>query len=506
MKMKPLVIFEIANNHMGNPKHAIAIIKKFYNLSKNYRKKINFAIKFQFRNEETFIHDSYKNSDDKQVKRFKSTFLKKKDWKKILNFAKNKFLLICTPFDESSIDRAKSQGFDYLKIASCSIDDWPFLEHFAKTAKNKKIICSLGGASMDDIANVHSFLTSKFKNIYFLYCVAKYPTEPNELNLVFFQKLQKTYGENIKGFSSHEEPNEYLSGAISFSMGARIFEKHVGLETKKIKLNKYSTTSLQMKKWLDHLCLAIDRVGSEKNRQKQLFLEKTQLKNFQRGVYLKNNLNKLKGQKLNIKDVNFQFPAQKGQLTANQFSRFSIFILKNKIAANSAVKIKNLKIIKKREKIVKIRNQIRNLAGKSNIIIPQNSKLEISHHYGLKSFYKYGLAMIEIINNKSYCKKYLFLLNKQIHPAQYHKIKKETFLILFGKVKLKITKNKKVTYKILKSGEVFTIKPGYIHEFGCFSKDGCIIEEISTESQKSDSFYIDKRINQNKNRKSFINF
>lgn len=491
---------------MGSVQHATAIIKKFYSLSRNYKNKIDFAVKFQYRDSKTFIHNTYKNSNDKQVKRFESTFFKKEDWKKIINFSKNKFKLICTPFDEISVDVANKQPFDYLKIASCSINDWPFLEHFTKKVKTKKVICSLGGGSLDDITNVQSFLNSKIKKIFFLYCVAKYPTKPNELNLAFFHKLKKTYGENIMGFSSHEDPNEYMSGAISYSMGARIFEKHVGVKTNKIKLNKYSTSTSQMRKWLDHLTMAIDRVGSEKNRNKQLFKEKKQLKNFQRGVYLKRNYKKFKGQKLNLKEVDFQFPAKKGQLTANQFSKFSIFTIKNKVLGNLPVKIKDLKISNERERIAKIRNEIRHLAARSSIIIPQNSKLEISHHYGLNNFYKFGLTMIELINNQSYCKKYLFLLKNQLHPAQYHKEKKETFLVLFGRAKLKIKTKNKTINKILKSGEIYTIMPGNIHEFGSASKHGCVIEEISTESKRSDSFYIDKKINLNKNRKSFINF
>ena len=42
---KPLVIFELANNHMGKISHAINIIKDYYNLSKKFNDKINFAIK-----------------------------------------------------------------------------------------------------------------------------------------------------------------------------------------------------------------------------------------------------------------------------------------------------------------------------------------------------------------------------------------------------------------------------------------------------------------------------
>ena len=65
--MKPLVIFEIANNHMGSVQHATAIIKKFYSLSRNYKNKIDFAVKFQYRDSKTFIHNTYKNSNDKPL-------------------------------------------------------------------------------------------------------------------------------------------------------------------------------------------------------------------------------------------------------------------------------------------------------------------------------------------------------------------------------------------------------------------------------------------------------
>ena len=106
--------------------------------------------------------------------------------------------------------------------------------------------------------------------------------------------------------------------------------------------------------------------------------------------------------------------------------------------------------------------------------------------------------MINVINNDKYCKKLLILLHGQKHPAQYHKIKKESFFILHGKVELKI--NKKII--TLDSGNLKTIKAKEVHEFS--SKNGAIIEELSTTSVKSDSFYIDKKINNNRNRKTYI--
>ena len=189
--MKPLVIFELANNHMGSIAHAKLIIKSYYKLTKKFKNKIDFALKFQYRDPKTFIHQSFINSDDKHVKRFKSTFLTKKQWSQILKFSRSKFKLICTPFDEISVDNVVKDKFDYLKIASCSSTDWPLIEYIAKKAKNKKIICSLGGLNKDEISSVISFFTRKRKFSFILCC--KYPTQSNDLNLIHFQESESLW-------------------------------------------------------------------------------------------------------------------------------------------------------------------------------------------------------------------------------------------------------------------------------------------------------------------------
>ena len=69
---------------------------------------------------------------------------------------------------------------------------------------------------------------------------------------------------------------------------------------------------------------------------------------------------------------------------------------------------------------------------------------------------------------------------------------------MHGAVDLKIN-NKKIK---LKSGKLKTINPKEVHEFS--SSKGAIIEELSTTSIKSDSYYLDDKINKNKERKTFI--
>ena len=120
--------------------------------------------------------------------------------------------------------------------------------------------------SEKEISDTISFFNNRKLNVKFLYCVGKYPSLASDLNLSFFKKLRKLHGNQIIGYSTHENPNEKITSVIAFSMGARIFEKHVGVETNKYKLNKYSTNPSQLEEWLSNLKKAIIRFGSVKLR------------------------------------------------------------------------------------------------------------------------------------------------------------------------------------------------------------------------------------------------
>ena len=495
--MKTLVILEMANNHMGSIGHAKKIIKKFSYITKKFSDKIDFALKFQYRDKETFIHESYKQSNDKYVKRFQSTFFSDKEWIKLIKFSKKYFKLACTPFDETSADKVFKQSFDYIKIASCSATDWPLVEYIYRKyrKKKKKIIASLGGLNETDIIKVTSYFKNRKVDISFLYCVAKYPSFSNELNLSFFNYLKKKYGERIIGFSTHEDPKIKISPAVAYGAGVKIFEKHVGVETKKIKLNKYSVSPDKLEKWLTILYDSIKIWGSVKSRNKNLNKEQTQLSAFKRGIYLNKNIKSKKTIKKS--DLYFAFPAKKNQLTASDFQILNLIITQKNLAKDSPLLFKDVKIIDNQSPIKKIREKIRSLLSAAQIILPRNPKLEMSHHYGLQNFHKYGATMINVINH-SYCKKLIIMLPGQKHPAQFHKKKEESFFILRGSINLVLDKKK----YYLKTGDLKTVKKRQVHFFS--TKKGAIIEELSTTSTKSDSYYLDKKIVENKKRKSFI--
>ena len=123
-----------------------------------------------------------------------------------------------------------------LKIASCSATDWPLLEQFTKSYKKnkKKIIASLAGLNDEEISKLISFFHNRSIDIKFLYCVGIYPTKTADLNLSFFNKLKKIYGDKILGFSSHENPYNLKTPLVAYGAGIRIFEKHVGIKNEKI--------------------------------------------------------------------------------------------------------------------------------------------------------------------------------------------------------------------------------------------------------------------------------
>ena len=121
----------------------------------------------------------------------------------------------------------------------------------------------------------------------------------------------------------------------------------------------------------------------------------------------------------------------------------------------------------------------------SGVVFPKDANLEISHHYGIDSFYEVGLTMITVVN-REYCKKLLITL-----PGQ-------TFVVLHGNVILYLDD----AVSFLCKGDVVTIEPGVRHKFE--STDGCVIEEVSSTHYQDDSYYTDLVISQNQNRKTFI--
>jgi sialic acid synthase SpsE/quercetin dioxygenase-like cupin family protein len=491
-----LFILEMANNHMGDLDHGIKLIKTFSVLCKKYPM-FKFAFKLQYRDLETFIHPNFKNRlDIKYIKRFLDTSLSKFQFNQLIDEIRaNNFLAVATCFDESSFNLLEEQNLDIIKIASCSLTDWPLLERAA--LNNKPIIASTAGAKIEDIDRVVFFLRNREKDFSLMHCVGEYPTPDENAHLSQIDFLKKRY-ENIPiGYSTHESPDNVDLIKIAVAKGATIFEKHVGLNTYKYPINSYSVNLEQADKWLAAALYSLKVCGEKKNRLPENILEKKSLAELRRGIFAKRFIKS--GDLITKDNVYFAFPPNSDQYTANNFSKYSKFLAITDIETHEPVGTKNAEIKNIRDKYINIANKVQNFLSEAKITVPGGSGLEISHHYGIELFEKFGLVMITVVN-REYCKKILVILPGQKHPEQYHEKKEETFHILYGELNLEL--NGKI--KILSVGELITILPGVRHSFE--SKNGAVVEEISTKHSKDDSHYTDSSISKNLNRKTFLNY
>ena len=222
-------IFEMANNHMGSVDHAKKIIDDFSEMSA--RKNLNAGIKLQFRNLDTFIHPDYQERNDlKYVKRFNETRLSKEQFKEIIDYIHDSGIKsVSTPFDNESLYMFDELNVEVLKIASCSVDDWPLLREVCKI--NRKIIISTGGATIKHLRKVYDLFKKKGRDFAFLHCIAEYPTPIENAFLGRIKKLKEEFPDIEIGYSTHEGPEQKSVSPYAESMCATIVEKHIGKKT-----------------------------------------------------------------------------------------------------------------------------------------------------------------------------------------------------------------------------------------------------------------------------------
>lgn len=491
-----LVILELANNHMGDVAHGVATIRAFGAVCAEFRTQFDFAFKLQYRDLDTFIHASARGrSDIKYVKRFEETRLSPDEFGILIaEMRAQGFQVICTPFDEASVGRIEAEGMDAIKIASCSFTDWPLLERIAQA--DLPVIASTASASLEDIDSVVSFLLHRGKSLTVMHCVADYPTADDQLQVNQIALLRQRYPECRIGYSTHESPDNTLAVALAVAKGAQVFEKHVVLPTERYAANAYSATPAQIRAWLENACRALAICGVEDRYVPQM-QERASLLSLRRGVFTTRDLPA--GTVLDAGMVEFAFPPVAGQITANEWSKYTRFVLQTDLPAGQPVLASQVSATHLRAQVQTIVNATKALLKAGNIVVPGKAELEISHHYGLEQFNTTGLTMVTVVN-REYCKKLLVMQPGQRHPEQYHVKKEETFVILHGQLTIELDG----VAQEAGVGDVVTVNRGVRHAF--YTAQGVVFEEISSTHDKHDSYYTDPAIAANLNRKTLLTY
>jgi quercetin dioxygenase-like cupin family protein len=203
------------------------------------------------------------------------------------------------------------------------------------------------------------------------------------------------------------------------------------------------------------------------------------------------------GEKLHESDVFYAIPNSPGQIVANDLSKYANFYALKPLEAGQAAKFEEMRSCNSRDQVYRIIGDVKKMLKRSKVIVPGQLELEISHHYGLESFPKYGSTIVTVVN-REYCKRVIVLLPGQTHPEQWHKQKDETYHILHGEITLTLDGVESVK----KANDVVVIPRGVRHGF--VTQTGTVIEEVSSCYVQSDSFYTDSTIEQNPNRKTYV--
>lgn len=237
---KPYIIAEIGCNHNGDTNLALKMIDEAKKCGAD-------AVKFQFFDLYNLSTQAYLQELDQgkvklenvdkwqteemglnniidQVKAFITT---KEQLIIFRNYCRKlKIDFGCTSADESGVDFLASIESDFIKIASCDLDNPRMLDATIKT--NLPIIISTGMSSLAEIDEIYrTFISHNYKNFALLHCVSIYPPRNEIIDLNFMDTLKKIYDCEI-GYSDHTLG--YSISLAAIAKGAKIIEKHFTLD------------------------------------------------------------------------------------------------------------------------------------------------------------------------------------------------------------------------------------------------------------------------------------
>jgi len=214
---RPYVLAEIGINHEGDVKLAERLIRSAKDAGAD-------GVKFQTFKAEDLAHPE---KASEYYKLFKSVALDESAHVYLMDVAKSVGIaFISTPFGTGEASFLKGIGVPAIKIASGDMTNYPLLEHVG--GLGLPVILSTGMSYLDEVKDAREVIVNAgCKELAILHCVSRYPTVPEELDLLAIKTMLEAFPEVI-GFSDHTEGTWAAGAAVA--MGARFIEKHFTLD------------------------------------------------------------------------------------------------------------------------------------------------------------------------------------------------------------------------------------------------------------------------------------
>ncbi len=257
----PYVIAEIGINHNGDMNLAKEMIIAA-------KKSGADCVKFQ-----SFIADKYiapysvkasyqKNSKDfqnsSQKDIIKSCEISIKELVDLTQFSKkNKIDILSTPFENLSLKSLIKLKMKAIKISSCNLTNYPFLNIAAKS--RIPILLSTGMGNISEVIKAVEIFKNYNSELILLQCTSNYPSKIKNANLNVIKTYQNLFDVPV-GFSDHTKNN--TSAIVSTILGAKVIEKHFTLSRSLIGIDqKASIEPLELKNLVENIKEAIDSLG-----------------------------------------------------------------------------------------------------------------------------------------------------------------------------------------------------------------------------------------------------
>lgn len=227
---EPYIIVEAGINHNGELEKAFQMIDVAKNVGAD-------AIKFQTFKAEEFIADetetyTYKSQGkevtESMLKMFKRYEFTRDEWFKLKDYCVQKNItFLSTAQNLTDLNLLLEVGIDAIKVGSDDLTFTPQLKKYAETGL--PIILSSG---MSNLAEVYQGLEAigaheGYPSLLML-CTSQYPTPPEDANIQRLKSLKNSFPSVVMGFSDHTQG--YVGAVMSYTLGARIFEKHFTLD------------------------------------------------------------------------------------------------------------------------------------------------------------------------------------------------------------------------------------------------------------------------------------
>lgn len=214
-KNNAYVIAEIGINHGGDIDVARQLIDSAARAGVD-------AVKFQ-----TYLTEQRAPKGNKAVfDILKKCELPLKAFKELKDHAGNRgVVFFSTPFDIESLNYLESINCPMYKVASFDVVNQKLLKAVAATGK--PIIMSVGMASLEEIKDAYSIISSGNNKVALLHCISSYPLKEEDANLSTIIALRESFG-CVVGYSDHTP--DIVVPLYAVAAGAQVIEKHYKID------------------------------------------------------------------------------------------------------------------------------------------------------------------------------------------------------------------------------------------------------------------------------------